>query len=71
MDEEGALDAHFQCDAAHGEALARSATSPSYDDALEDLGPLPVAFLNLDRYLWTESPGRKSSTSGLAATGAR
>ena len=34
---------------AHGEALARSATSPAKDDALEDLRTLPVAFLYLDR----------------------
>ena len=49
MDEEGALDAHFMRDATHGEALARPATSPAKDDSLEDLRPLAVAFLYLDR----------------------
>ena len=49
MDEEGALDAHFLRYTADGEALARPATSSAKDDALENLRPLPVAFLYLDR----------------------
>ena len=50
VDEEGAFDSHLMRNAAHCEALARSATSSAKDNALEYLRSLPVAFFYHDRY---------------------